>query len=213
MHFYLELVSAGFLKRDPSDLRRQKEVFKNALSINCPKSLIPVRREKRKKNLCHCKEINLYFSGWLEEKNSVTNQELLSAERHQSEKVVNPDLSRQIQRQYFGMSTAPSAKIHSTNTSVEELSGGSIRKIKMKEAICFLNQEKKTPKPPESDSSKDVSSKLDNSSCSGKPASLALASKWGSDDSDLNNFIMMRSKHTVTQGEEKNYVDRPEKGM
>ncbi|XP_023800109.1 uncharacterized protein C9orf84 homolog isoform X2 [Cyanistes caeruleus] len=147
---------------------------------------------------------------WLEEKNSVTNQELLSAERHQSEKVVNPDLSLQIQRQYFATSAASSANIHSTNTSVEDLTGGSIRKIKTEEAICFLNQEKKIPKPSESQSCKDVSSKLDKSSCSGKPASLALASKWANDDSDLNNFIMMRSKHIVTQREEKHYVDRPE---
>ncbi|NXY31791.1 SHOC1 protein, partial [Pomatorhinus ruficollis] len=138
-------------------------------------------------------------------------EKLLSAERHQSEKVVNPDLSLQIQRQYFAMSPASSAKIHSTNTSVEELSGGSMRENKTKEAICFLNQEKKMPKPSESDSCKDVSSKLDNSSCSGKPALLALASKWASDDSDLNNFIMMRSKFTVTQRKEKNYVDRPGK--
>ncbi|NXU41948.1 SHOC1 protein, partial [Drymodes brunneopygia] len=135
----------------------------------------------------------------------------LSAERHQPEKVVNPDLSLQIQRQYFAVSAASSAKIHSKNTSVEELPGGSIRKIKTEEAICFLNQEKKTPKPSESDSCKAVSSKPVNSSCSGMPASLALASKWASDDSDLNNFIMMRSKHTVTQREEKYYVDRPEK--
>nr|XP_031363330.1 protein shortage in chiasmata 1 ortholog [Lonchura striata domestica] len=145
---------------------------------------------------------------WLEEKNSVTNQELLSAERHQSEKV---DLSLQIQRQNFAMSAPPSAKIHSTNTSVEELTGGSISKIKTEEAICFLNQEKKTLKLSESDSCTVVSSKLDNSSCSGKPASLVLASKWANDDSDLNNFIMMRSKYTVTQREEKYYVDRPEK--
>ncbi|NWX55334.1 SHOC1 protein, partial [Promerops cafer] len=138
-------------------------------------------------------------------------EKLLSAERHQSEKVVNPDLSLHIQRQYFAMSAASSAKIHSTNTSVEELTGGSIRKIKTEEAICFLNQEKKTPKPSESDSCKDVSSKLDNSSCIGKPASLALASKWANDDSDLNNFIMMRSKHIVTQREERCYIDRPEK--
>lgn len=155
----------------------------------------------------------MYFSGWLEEKNSVTNLELLSAERHQSEKVVNPELSLQTQRQYFAMSAASSAKIHSTNTSVEDHTGGRIRKIKTEEAICFLNQEKKTPKPSESDSCKDMSSKLDNSSCSGKPASLALASKWANDDSDLNNFIMMRSKHAVTQREEKYFVDRPEKGM
>lgn len=152
----------------------------------------------------------MYFLGWLEEKNSVTNQDLLSAERHQSEKV---DLSLQIQRQNFAMSALPSAKIQSTNTSVEELTGGSISKIKTEEAICFLNQEKKTPKLSESDSCTVVSSKLDNSSCSGKPASLVLASKWANDDSDLNNFIMMRSKYTVTQREEKYYVDRPEKGM
>ncbi|NWW07401.1 SHOC1 protein, partial [Oreocharis arfaki] len=138
-------------------------------------------------------------------------EKLLSAERHQLEKVVNPDLSLQNQRQYFAVSAVSSAKIHSTNTSVEDLTGGSIRKIKTEEAICFLNQEKKTPKPPESDGCKDVSSKLDSSYNSGKPASLALASKWANDDSDLNNFIMMRSKHTVTQREEKYYVDRPEK--
>ncbi|KAM7023771.1 protein shortage in chiasmata 1 ortholog isoform 3-T3 [Acridotheres tristis] len=146
---------------------------------------------------------------WLEEKNSVTNQELLSAERHQSEKVVNPNLSLQIQRQYFDVSTAPSAKIHSTNTSVEELTGGSLRKIKTEEAIHFFNQEKETPKPSASDSCKRVSSKLDNSSCSGKPASLA--SKCANDDSDLSNFIMMRSRHTVIQREEKYCIDRPEK--
>ncbi|NWU29930.1 SHOC1 protein, partial [Dyaphorophyia castanea] len=138
-------------------------------------------------------------------------EKLLSAERHRSEKVVNPDLSLQTQRQYFAMSAVSSAKINSTDTSVEDLTGGSIRKIKREEVIGFLNQEKKTPKPSQSDSCKDVCSKLDHSPCSGKPASLALASKWASDDSDLNNFIMMRSKHTVTQREEKCCVDRPEK--
>ncbi|NWY29401.1 SHOC1 protein, partial [Pheucticus melanocephalus] len=138
-------------------------------------------------------------------------EKLLSAERPSSEKVVNPDLSLQIQRQNFAVSAPSPAKIHSTNTSVTELTGRSISKIKTEEAICFLNQEKKTPKPSESDSCKDVSSKPDKPSYSGKPASLALASKWVNDDSDLNNFIMMRSKYTVTQREEKFYVDRPEK--
>ncbi|NWW83083.1 SHOC1 protein, partial [Climacteris rufus] len=138
-------------------------------------------------------------------------QKLLSADRHHSEKAVNPDLSLQSQRQYFAVSAASSAKIHNTNSSVEVFTGGSLRKIKIEEAICFLNQGKKTPKPSESDSRKDVSSKLDNTSCSEKPASLALASKWADDDSDLNNFIMMRSKHTVTHTDEKCYVDRPEK--
>ncbi|NXM03343.1 SHOC1 protein, partial [Tyrannus savana] len=139
-------------------------------------------------------------------------EKLLSAERHQLDKVVNPDLSLQSQRQYFGlpMSAASSPKIHSTNTSRGELTGGINRKIKAEEAICFSNQEKKTPKPSESVSCKAVSSKVDSSCCSEKPGSLALATKWD-DDSDLNNFIMMRSKHTLRQREEKNYVDRPEK--
>ncbi|KAM6187508.1 protein shortage in chiasmata 1 ortholog [Sarcoramphus papa] len=150
---------------------------------------------------------------WLEEKYSVTNQELLSAERHQSDTVINLSMSPQTQRQYFAlhMSAASSAKIHSTNTSAEELTGGSIKKNKVEEAIYFLNQEKKPPKLSECVSCKDVSSKQDNSSSNQKPASFALATKWDNDDSDLSNFIMLRSKHTVTQREEKNDVDSPEK--
>ncbi|NXU91258.1 SHOC1 protein, partial [Xiphorhynchus elegans] len=133
--------------------------------------------------------------------------------KNQSAKVVNPDLSVQTQRHYFAlpMSAVSSAEIHSTKTSGEELAGGSIRKIKVEEATFFLNQEKKTPKPSESGSFKDVSSKVENSSCSGKPASLALATKWDKDDSDLNSFIMMRSRHTLNQKEEKNYPDKTEK--
>ncbi|XP_075344751.1 protein shortage in chiasmata 1 ortholog [Mycteria americana] len=150
---------------------------------------------------------------WLEEKNSTTNQEMLSAERHQLDKVINLDMSPQSQRQYFAlhMSAAPSAKIHSTNTSVEELTGGSIKNNKVEEAIYFLNQGNKTPKSSESVSCKGVPSKQDNSSSSQKPASFALATKWDDDDSDLSNFIMLRSKHTLTQREEENYVDSPEK--
>ncbi|NWT01269.1 SHOC1 protein, partial [Mionectes macconnelli] len=139
-------------------------------------------------------------------------EKLLSAERH-LDKAVNPDLPLQTQRQYFALpvSAVSSARIHSTNTSRGELTGEMNRKIKVEEAICFLNQEKNTLKPSESVSCEGVSSRID--SCSEKPASLALATKWDNDDSDLNNFIMMRSKHTLRQIEEKNYVDRPEKGM
>ncbi|XP_027765299.1 protein shortage in chiasmata 1 ortholog isoform X4 [Empidonax traillii] len=169
-------------------------------------SLIPTEIEK------FTRFTSYQLEKWLEE-NSVTNQELLPAERHQVDKVVNPDLSLQTQRQYFGlpMSAASSPKIHSTNTSGGELTGGINRKIKAEEAICFLNQEKKTPKSSESVSCKGVSSNVDSSCCSEKPGSLALATKWDNDDSDLNNFIMMRSKHTLRQREEKNYVDRPGK--
>ncbi|XP_074424981.1 protein shortage in chiasmata 1 ortholog [Larus michahellis] len=150
---------------------------------------------------------------WLEEKNSVTNQELLSAEGHQLNKLMNHYMSPQTQRQYFAlhMSAASSAKIDSTNISVEELTGGSIKKNKVEEANYFLNQEKKTPKSSESVSCKYVSSKQDNSSSSQKPASFALATKWDSDDSDLSNFIMLRSKHTLIQKEEENDVDSPGK--
>ncbi|XP_032532185.1 protein shortage in chiasmata 1 ortholog isoform X9 [Chiroxiphia lanceolata] len=170
-------------------------------------SLIPTEIEK------FTQFTSYQLEKWLEE-NSVISQELLSAERHQMDKVVNPDLSLQTQRQYFAlpMSAVSSAEVHSTNTSGGELTGGNNRKIKVEEEICFLNQEKKTPKPSESVSCKGVSSKVHSSSCSEKPASFALATKWDNDDSDLNNFIMMRSKHTLRQREEKNYVDRLEKG-
>ncbi|XP_009980615.1 PREDICTED: uncharacterized protein C9orf84 homolog, partial [Tauraco erythrolophus] len=150
---------------------------------------------------------------WLEERNSVTNQELLSAERHQSDKVINLCMSPQTQRQCFAphMGAASSTKIHSTNTSVEEITGGSMKKNKVEEAIYFFNQEYKTPKSSESVSCKDASSKQDNSSSSRKPASFPLATKWDNDDSDLSNFIMLRSKHTLTQREKKNDVNSTEK--
>ncbi|XP_052631939.1 protein shortage in chiasmata 1 ortholog [Harpia harpyja] len=153
------------------------------------------------------------LEGWLKEKNSLTNQDMLSAEKHQSDKVINLYMSPQSQSQYFAlhMSPASSAKIHNKNTSVEELTGGSIKENKVEEAIYFLNQEEKTPKSSESTSCKDVSSKQDNSSSRQKSASFALATKWYNDDSDLSNFIMLRSKCTLIQREEKNYVGSPEK--
>ncbi|NWU54346.1 SHOC1 protein, partial [Dromas ardeola] len=133
-------------------------------------------------------------------------------ERHQSDKLINLYMSPQTQRQYFAlhMSAASSARTHSTNTSMGELTARSIKKNNVEEANYFINQEKKTPKSPESVSCKDVSSKQDNSSSSQKPASFALATKWD-DDSDLSNFIMLRSKHTLTQREEENDVDSPGK--
>ncbi|NXN59434.1 SHOC1 protein, partial [Rynchops niger] len=134
-------------------------------------------------------------------------------ERHQSDKLMNHYMSPQTQRQYFALhvSAASFAKTDSTNTSVEELTGESIKKNKVEEANYFLNQEKKTPKSSESVSCKYVSSKQDNSSSSQTPASFALATKWDDDDSDLSNFIMLRSKHTLTQKEEENDVDSPGK--
>ncbi|NXJ98305.1 SHOC1 protein, partial [Corythaixoides concolor] len=133
--------------------------------------------------------------------------------KHQSDKVINLYMSPQTQGQCFAlhMSAASSAKIHSANTSVEEITGGSIKKNKAEKAIYFFNQEYKTPKSSESVSCKDVSSKEDNSSSSQKPALFALATKWDNDDSDLSNFIMLRSKHTFIQREERNDVNSPEK--
>ncbi|XP_032775584.1 protein shortage in chiasmata 1 ortholog isoform X2 [Strigops habroptila] len=155
---------------------------------------------------------SLLLVGWLEEINSMTNQELLSAEKHQSDKVINLCMSLQTQRQHFAMhmGAASPTKIPITNTSVEELTGGSIKKNKVEEEIYFLNQEKKTPKLSESVTSKDMSSEEDNLPSSEKPASFALVTKWDN-DSDLSNFIMLRSKCALTQREEKNYVNSPEK--
>ncbi|NXK51962.1 SHOC1 protein, partial [Chauna torquata] len=132
--------------------------------------------------------------------------------KHQMDKVTNLCVSP---RQYFALSinVASSVKIDSTITSVEEVNGGSIQKSKVEERIYLLNQEEKTPKSLESVSCKDVAFKEDSSSEGQKPASFTHATKWDNDDSDLSNFIMLRSKHTITQREEKNDVDSPEKGI
>ncbi|XP_008934853.1 PREDICTED: uncharacterized protein C9orf84 homolog, partial [Merops nubicus] len=150
---------------------------------------------------------------WLEEKNSMTHQERLSAEKHQLDKVINLCTSPENQKQRFAphVSAASSAKIHSTNTAVEQLTTGSIKSSKVEESIYFFNQEEKTYKSSESVSCKDVSSRQDNSCSSQKPASFEFATKWDNDDSDLNNFIMLRSNHTLIQRKEKNDVARPEK--
>ncbi|NWW50658.1 SHOC1 protein, partial [Pedionomus torquatus] len=133
--------------------------------------------------------------------------------KHQLDKVTNPSMSSQTKKQCSAlhMSAAPSAKIHSTNISVEELNGGSIKKSKVEEAIYFLNEENNTPKSSESVSCNDTSSKQNNSSNSQCTASPALATKWNNDDSDLNNFIMLRSTQMLTQREEENCVDSPGK--
>ncbi|XP_037230061.1 protein shortage in chiasmata 1 ortholog [Falco rusticolus] len=151
---------------------------------------------------------------WLKEKNSLINQEDLSTERRQLDKVINLHTSPQTQKQYIALHVSPasSAKIDSTNTSVEEgLPGGSIKKNKVEKAVDFLNQEKKNPKSSESVSCKDVSSKQNNSSNSQNSASFALATKWNNDDSDLSNFMMLRFKHILTQRMEESDVGSPGK--
>ncbi|XP_064903155.1 protein shortage in chiasmata 1 ortholog [Columba livia] len=188
---------------NPASTETLEQLNMNASNAN---SLLPTEVEIFTRFTSH------QLERWLED-NSVTNQELLSAERHQSDKPVNLHMSPRNQRQYFAMhmNAASSAKIHSTNTPVEELTRRSIKQNKVEEAIYFLNQEKKSPKSSESVSCKDLSSRQDNLSSSQKPASSSLATKWDNDDSDLSNFIMLRSKHTLTQGEENNDVDSPEK--
>ncbi|KAM9367979.1 protein shortage in chiasmata 1 ortholog [Phaethornis superciliosus] len=150
---------------------------------------------------------------WLEENTYVTSQELLSAEKHQSEKVINLDLSPQTQKQHFAprVSAASPAKVYSINTSVEEITGGSIKQHNVEEAVYFLNEEKKTTPSSESVTAKEMSFKRDNSPSDQEPSSLELPTKWGNDDSDLSNFIMLRSKHTLTQRDGENDVDSPAK--
>ncbi|XP_071658462.1 protein shortage in chiasmata 1 ortholog isoform X1 [Patagioenas fasciata] len=188
---------------NPASIETLEQLNMNASNTN---SLLPTEVETFARFTSH------QLERWLEE-NSVTNQELLSAERHQSDKPIDLHMSPWNQRQYFAMhmNAASSAKIHSTNIPVEELTRGRIKQNKVEEAIIFLNQEKKSPKSSESVSCKDLSSRQDNFSSSQQPASSSLATKWDNDDSDLSNFIMLRSKHTLTQREENNDVDSPEK--
>ncbi|NWR74669.1 SHOC1 protein, partial [Centropus unirufus] len=137
----------------------------------------------------------------------------LLKEEHQSEGVIKPHASLQTQRPGSTpyVSAAIPAKTHSTNTPVEEFAGGTIERSKVEEAICFLSQEKKPLKSPGSVSCKGVSLKQDNSPQNQRPASFLPTPKWDNDDSDLTNFIMLRSKHTLTQREDKSCVDSPGK--
>ncbi|NXP76070.1 SHOC1 protein, partial [Ramphastos sulfuratus] len=139
---------------------------------------------------------------------------------HQSDKVIDLYMSQETQWQHFALHTsaASSAKIHSADASVEQLTVGSIKKNKAEEAIYFLTQENKTPS--ESVSCKDMASKEDifkhtsskeDNSTSHKPASSKLPTKLNKDDSDLSNFIMLRSMHKLTPRQEKSYVDCSEK--
>ncbi|NXC45177.1 SHOC1 protein, partial [Penelope pileata] len=141
------------------------------------------------------------------------NQELLSAERRQMDKVTNLCMSPQIKRQHSALpvNAVSSVQIDRTNISLKYVNGGSIQKSKIEEPIYFSNQENKTAKSLASIGCKDMSFKQDSSPEGQKLTSFTLDSKWGNDDSDLNNFIMLRCKHTITQREEKNDVDSPQK--
>ncbi|XP_062456220.1 protein shortage in chiasmata 1 ortholog [Rhea pennata] len=151
---------------------------------------------------------------WLEEQNSMANWELLSAGKHQLDKITKLCMSPETNRQHFSqhVSAASSVKMHSSSTSVEELTGDSIQITNVEEPIYFLNQEKKMPRSPESVGCKDASFKQDNSPRSQKPSAVALATTRDTDDSDLlSSFIMLRSKHMFTQMEKKNDINSPEK--
>ncbi|XP_031464196.1 protein shortage in chiasmata 1 ortholog isoform X2 [Phasianus colchicus] len=150
---------------------------------------------------------------WPEEKNSLSDQELLSSERHQMDEVTDHGMSPQTKMQHFGLpiSAASSLKIDKTNTSLENVTAGNIQKRKTEEPVYLLNQEEKTDPLLVSVSCKDMPFKHHNSSVGQKLTSFTLDSKWDNDDSGLNNFIMLRCKHTITQRQGKNDVDHPEK--
>nr|XP_009675100.1 PREDICTED: uncharacterized protein C9orf84 homolog [Struthio camelus australis] len=153
---------------------------------------------------------------WLEEKNSMASWELLSAEKHRLDKITHLYMSPPTKRQHFPLhvSGASSVRIQKTSasTSIEELTGEGIQISEEEEPIYFLNQEKKISKPLESVGCENVSFKQDNSHRSLKPSSVALATKWDDDDSDLlSSFIILRSKQTLTLSERKNDIDSPEK--
>ncbi|OXB77148.1 UNVERIFIED_CONTAM: hypothetical protein H355_014719, partial [Colinus virginianus] len=172
------------------------------------------KKKKINKNYLHfSREIKFYFLGWLEEKNSMSDQELLSTEIHQVDEINDLCTSPQTMMQPFGLpiNAASSLKIDRTNTSLENVAGGSIQKSNIEKPIYFLSQEEKTDKSLASVICKDVPFKQHNTSEGPKPASFTLDSKWDSGDSDLNDFIMLRCKHTISQRQEKSGVDSPEK--
>ncbi|XP_015705355.1 protein shortage in chiasmata 1 ortholog isoform X2 [Coturnix japonica] len=150
---------------------------------------------------------------WPEEKNSVSDQELLSGERHQMDKVTDLCMPPQNKMQHFGLpiNAASSLKIDRINTSLESAAGGNAQKSKIEEPLYFLNQEEKTNISLGSVSCRDVPFKQHRFSEGQKLASFTLDSKWDNDDSDLNNFIMLRCKQTITQSQGKNGVDSPGK--
>ncbi|XP_030323640.1 protein shortage in chiasmata 1 ortholog [Calypte anna] len=187
---------------NPVTVETMEQLYVDATYAN---SLLPIEVET------FTKFTSYHLEKWLEENTYVTSQELLSAERHQSEKVINLDLSPQTQKQHFCPPLASPAKVHSINTSVEEITGGSIKQNNLEEAVYFLNQDKKKPQSSGSVTSKEVSFKQDNSPSDQEPSSFELPTKWGNDDSDLSNFIMLRSKHTLTQRDGENDADSPAK--
>lgn len=143
------------------------------------------------------------------------DQELLSSERGQMDEVTDLCMSSQTKMQHFGLpiNAASSLKIDKTNTPLENVTGGNIQKRKIEEPVYFFNREEKTDISLVSVGCKDTPFKQHNSSEGQNLMSFTLDSKWDNDDSDLNNFIMLRCKRTVTQTQEKNGVDHPEKGM
>ncbi|OXB60780.1 hypothetical protein ASZ78_016831 [Callipepla squamata] len=154
-----------------------------------------------------------HLERWPEEKNSMSDQEPLSTEIRQVDEINDLCTSPQTMMQPFGlpMNAASSLKIDRTNSSLEYVAGGSILKSNIEKPIYFLSQEEKTDKSLASVICKDVPFKQHNTSEGPKPASFTLDSKWDSGDSDLNDFIMLRCKHTVSQRQEKNGVDSHEK--
>ncbi|XP_065603145.1 protein shortage in chiasmata 1 ortholog [Cyrtonyx montezumae] len=184
----------------------------------CTDTLEQLKRDSNNTNCLLSTEVETFtpfsthqLERWPEEKNSVSDQELLFTERHQMDEINDLCTSPQTTMQHLDLpiNAASSFKIDRTNTSLENV--GRIQKSNIEKPIYFLSQEEKTDKSLASIICKDVPFKQHNTSEGPKPASFTLDSKWDSGDSDLNNFIMLRCKHTISQRQEKNGVDSPEK--
>ncbi|XP_072216456.1 protein shortage in chiasmata 1 ortholog [Excalfactoria chinensis] len=190
------------------------------LDLVCVETLEQLKRDSSNTNSLLSTEVEAFtrfsvhqLERWPEEKNSVSDQELLSGERHQMDEVTDLCMSPQTKMQHFGLpiNAASSLKVDRTNTSLDCAAGGNAQKSKIEETNYFLNHEEKANISLGSVSCRDVPFKQHSFSDSQKLASFTLDSKWDNDDSDLNNFIMLRCRHTITQRQEKNGVDSPGK--
>ncbi|XP_025064762.1 uncharacterized protein C9orf84 [Alligator sinensis] len=146
--------------------------------------------------------------GWLEEKNSISNQGLLSAGAHHKDKTTNLHFSPQKKNQCspLHMKAAQCGVIHDASTPAEKLTREEIEQNKIEIPTHFLNQEKEDKNNLESLSCQEVFFEPNSSSRNERNTPAELTRKCDDGSDLLSNFIMLRSKHVLIPNEEKNNV-------
>ncbi|KYO35152.1 hypothetical protein Y1Q_0001038 [Alligator mississippiensis] len=158
--------------------------------------------------------ISAQLERWLEEKNSISNQGLLSAGAHHKDKTTNLHFRPQKKNQCspLHMKTAECGVIHDASTPAEKLTREEIEQNKIERPTHFLNQEKEDKNNLESLSCKEVSFEPNSSSRNERNTPAELTRKCDDGSDLLSNFIMLRSKHVLIQNEEKNNVAGQKEG-